>query len=294
MQRWCGGFAVFTLVHALGCAKVPPPDFDVEQAEDHWTLSLTRALAPGEELNDCLTVTVNAPMRIAMVQPASDGYALVHHMILWRMDHLGHDGARNCGTSYPDGPMGDGIYATGTGDADMAFPAGTSMHIPAGARLTLNAHFLNATGQQARPTASLRLNLLKDSAPDDQAVALWSVQNYSFHVPPRSQATTSQDCNAPHDATLLLAMAHTHTHGVRMRVERTSGPNAGPLFSFDLSGEQYLQQLQAPVALHAGETVHVSCVLDNPSATQFLTAPDEMCNAFLYVTGWDHTEVCLK
>lgn len=288
-----GCLAAWLLVHTAACGESPAQG-TVERAPNAWTLTLTRTLQPGEEQNDCNTVTVPDDLDIVGLEPVTQGYALTHHMILFQGQDLSQEDVHNCGDGLPVGAMGDGIYGTGIVDQSVTFPADHALRIPRGSRLTLNAHFRNATGDTAQATAQLVLHLAPREAPAHQRMGLFSIQNYSFSLPPRDVGRTRQVCSVPTDSDVFVAVPHMHERGIRLLVSRraNSGAPETPWLSFEVAQEQYMQVLDTPVHLTKGEELIVQCDIDNPE-NRVGTAPDQMCNLMLYVTGWDGPVLCV-
>lgn len=283
-------FTVCACVGALvACAA--PPEGGVVKDGNTWTFQVSRDLAAGEEQNDCVTVVLDETIEVAEVEPVTQGYDITHHLILWRGD-VGHDGVRDCGDALPLGVMGDGIYATGTGDVPLRFADGATLRIARGSRLTLNAHFLNATGADVRASASLVLRLA--DKPADKHVGLWSIQNYGFAVPPLQDGRTEQVCAAPQDTRVHAVVPHMHEGGTRLEVlRRNTDGTERPWLSFEPALDQHLAVREQPDPLLAGDEVVVRCTIHNPRPV-VAHAPDEMCNVFLFLEDLPAPTLCVQ
>ncbi|MEW5849539.1 MAG: hypothetical protein AB2A00_12045 [Myxococcota bacterium] len=280
------------LVDASGCGDGRSPHGELTTDENGWTFALSRELDPGQEENVCITQVVETDMDVVAISPETGGYTLVHHLLLWKHPSSGSNAVWDCGDSLPDPTMGSGIWASGSKDGLMQLPEGTAMHIAKGSRLTLNAHFLNATGQVTTARAALRLQFQPKDQPVEQYVGLWSLADYDFSILSHSTGRTRVECTAPEGADVLVVVPHMHSGARLMTVERLVGGQDQPWLTFHGPDDKAMELLTPQVRVGAGETVVLECEIENPRDTA-ATAPDEMCNAFLYVIGWQDTVVCM-
>jgi hypothetical protein len=293
MHVGVGCLGAWLLVHTAACGE-SLPEGTVVRAENAWTLTLSRTLQPGEEQNDCNTVVVPEDLDVIGLEPGTQGYTLTHHMLLFQRQDPAREAVGGCGDGLPVGVMGDGIYGTGITDVPVTFPADHAFRIPGGSRLTLNAHFRNATGETALAEAQLTLNLAPKERPAHQRMGLFSLQNYSFSLPPEQVGRTHQVCVVPQDSDVFVAVPHMHERGIKLSVSRRANTNAPetPWLSFDVAAHQYIQVMDSPVHLLKNEELIVECEIDNPER-RYTSAPDQMCNLMLYVTGWDGPIMCI-
>lgn len=276
------------LVHA-GCGGFAPAG-EAHKSEGQWTLHVTGDVAPGEEQNACLTVVLDRDLDINAIHAITGGYSVTHHLILWSNETAGSDGAWDCGDSLPELWMGDALWATGTKDDALTFPAGAAMRIAKGSRLTLNAHFRNTGEDVLHGDASVELGLAPPDVEVEHTVGLWSMQDYAFSIPPESTITTHHTCTAPSAGSILAVVPHMHGGGLEMRFYM--GANTEPWAKVSASDEAGHAILSPPELFFPDDRVTVECDIINSTGTR-RGPPDEMCNALVYVLDWGGSVACL-
>jgi hypothetical protein len=179
--------------------------------------------------------------------------------------------------------FGVGVGGEGAG-GDARLPGDLAVHIPKGAQIVINHHYLNASG---RPIAQAQSAVTVLYAPQGQPLTESSSLAFvdtSMNVPPGLRSV-DYTCTLQQDFQAWQLLPHMHNFGTRITVDHTSASGTERLFdvqwdpSFAFHPPTKNFDPAAPYAMHKGDQVHVHCDYDNTSA-QALTFGVEMCVSY--------------
>jgi hypothetical protein len=230
------------------------------------------------------------------VRPGND--QVVHHVLLYNpnSDAAADDAvaldAADDGLGYScfggAGVDADPLVAWAPGGGATAYPAGTGLPVTGGRPLILQVHYNTANG--TGPDHTEVAITLEDEV--SQPAVLARINHTDFELPP-GQAAVAESFEVPvnQDIRVWGVLPHMHELGQSIRV---SVENDGeetcmvdiPDWNFHW---QSMYLYDEPVNVAAGSTARISCVFDTTDRTDPTTfgenTSDEMCLAFVYVTG---------
>ena len=175
-----------------------------------------------------------------------------------------------------------GGYAPGADP--MQLPDGQAIRVAKGSTILFELHY-TANGKAAADRTQVAFR--RSRAPVTQVVETGAAMNFRFRIPPREPAATfhaRHPFRAP--ARLTTFTPHLHSRGKAFRYELESRDGARrvlldvPRYDFNW---QHTYVLSEPLAVAAGDTLHVTAVYDNSKANPFNPNPDA------WVTWGDQT-----
>lgn len=292
--------AIFALLLVLPACNTPPPlvgdDILVAPvAGQGIQLEMVTTLDPAQEIERCQFfqappegLWVNA--EVVRYTPGS------HHVLLFstryqtipRKTTGGEErdtrGVFDCKNGAAaewdiDGVIGGSQSAEGP--ATLTLPEGVAIHVPGGAVLLMNAHYLNASGAKVKATA--RMNLVavpRDTVTDEAGVLFW--YNFYIRVPALGTAEARMRCPITRDATLLNVQSHMHRRGVGYQADLLdpSGTVVERLYENDHWENVPIRSFSPGKALSAGQRIDYRCRYENGenrTVVQGLKTSDEMC-----------------
>lgn len=174
-------------------------------------------------------------------------------------------------------------------------PAGGAFHVPKGAQLVVNYHVLNAGDKPVDTQAAVNLFY---GDPSLAPLTSFYVSGTTFAIPPHGIVSWSTSCTAKKDMQVARLLGHMHEHGTHNTItitpaggtEQVVYDKAGASdFSYNPPYNDY--PTTAPLTIHAGDKIGVTCTWNNTKDAQLLF-PDEMCAVFGYVLGNDPEAGC--
>jgi hypothetical protein len=178
--------------------------------------------------------------------------------------------------------------AGGAGEATDQYnqlPSNLAVHVPKGAQIVINHHYLNA-GTETVPEAQSAVNVIY-ADPGAQLVQSsgMTVLNSAMSIPP-GESTIDVNCTMLTDFALWEMLPHMHNYGTMITVDHIM--NAGGtkrLFQVAWSPDMAFhpplmtEDPSAPYVLHEGDQIDVHCTFSNTTSNP-LTFGIEMCLAF--------------
>jgi hypothetical protein len=226
----------------------------------------------------------------------------VHHVLFYAVPKAAADrldaespgfGWECFGGPGTDSPKMVGGWAPGGGA--VRFPGQTGIRLFTGDVIVMQIHYnLDA----AAPEPDLTKVALQYSTNPVTYSAQWMplVEN-SFRIPPRStNYASSMTFESPVDAQVWGVAPHMHTRGKRIKLDLGALPSTGqgaaclvdiPQWDFHWQ-DMYMFASRTGLPVKAGQPFNLSCTWDNPSDQTIRWGEgtgDEMCIAFIYVTG---------
>ncbi len=288
----------FLLVGLVGCgssstetgepaAQQPEmlPDLHVEAAPSNGfqlVLPAVHDLEPGESYEYC-TWTDKVVEEDTEIKSAK-GFqtALGHHVILFYTEKKQPPGTTRLCT---DDDMTSFRFALGTGGegVENEAPGNLVYHIPKGAQLVANHHYLNGTPAKKSGQSAINVRL---ADPGKEYVRSGSVAfvDTSLRVEPGKQSLDIE-CTMTRKMDLWVFSPHMHRWGSHIKVGLVAKEKPRQLFDLDWRDEftfhppEIRADLAEPFALDAGDKVLVHCDWSNDTGKD-LTFGLEMCVAF--------------
>ena len=186
----------------------------------------------------------------------------------------------------------------GSGPPSASLPEGVAFRLKKGNGIMLNVHYLNTGTQPIDGKAVLDVKLAP-SDPDRTIASMFVNLNVGFALEPAARATSTIDCVAQSDLSFIMFANHMHEYGTSAstQIMRADGGEPEVLrkdetWAFDQQFNPVYDHfpLEAPVVLHAGDTIRTTCNWENSTSSE-MKFPREMCLGvgFALTTGNDTT-----
>ena len=226
----------------------------------------------------------------------------VHHVLLYTVtraeaagleDRTPGPGWQCFGGPGPDAPKMVGGWVPGTGA--VKFPGQTGVTLYDGDVLLMQVHYNTASGPPAPDRTRVRLQYAAN--PVQYHAQMFPLVEKGFAIPPRSQGyAASAEFATPVPASVWGVIPHMHQLGRRVQVRVL--PPAGQAGEetclvdvprWDFQWQQfYFFQSRTGLPVKQDARLRLDCTWDNPSDQTVRWGEgtgDEMCLAFVYVTG---------
>jgi hypothetical protein len=206
-----------------------------------------------------------------------------HHATLYMAREAKPPGTAECAE---DDMFNVSFLAGGGTDApEIIVPEGLAFRLPAGKQLMIQTHWINTGSEELEVQTAANLTVTTPS-PDRQLSDLFNVVTTDIQVPPNSIADVTASCVMKEDMTAWLFSGHAHEYTTHLTVDRSAaGGSPERLYEHDWKPEYTtnspLQKFttEAPLRFKTGDTVTVTCTVNNTLATP-IEFPTEMCLAF--------------
>lgn len=264
--------AVVLLLAPVSCSGNDAKPKPAEQLLSFKTDTFT--LAPGAEKYMCYTKTLTEDVWIDRFSHA--GHPDVHHMVLVRTLVPEPEQPFECPTFFK--PTWIPLFATGTSNAEMTVPAGSSFPLAKGTQLLIQLHLLNSS--VVENSGALEVQMRK-VAPTQSEAGIYAFGTTLIDLPAAQVSSVSNDCTVQEDVNFFAVFPHMHTLGKSLVFER--GPDAQHLQEeyrvdpWDF-GDQFIAP--HPMTLHTGDLTRTTCTYDNTRTTRVTfgeSTENEMC-----------------
>jgi hypothetical protein len=204
-----------------------------------------------------------------------------HVMVFYTMSHRPPGTQKIC----DDADMVSFRFVAGSGMGILTQPPGNLVyHVPAGAQLVVNHHYLNATDGVLRGQAIANVGYAKPGNYINSGNV--AVIDPAIQVKPGS---SSWDIHCPVDHTIKAweMFPHMHQYGAHARLGVTQGGVTNELFdvdwdpSFTFHPPMKTFDPATPLTLHAGDAIDMHCDWNN-TTSDTLAFGKEMCVAFAF------------
>jgi hypothetical protein len=206
-----------------------------------------------------------------------------HHVILFYTLHPQPAGTTRICDEEDMGQMRFAIGTAGEG-VDNTMPGDLVMHIPKGAQLVANHHYLNPYGETMDAQSAVNVTLADKSKPMTRSGAVAWVDT-ELRIPQGVQ-TYELKCKMARQMKLWLMQPHMHRWGSHITVDRVRKDLTGDrLFSVKWEDEytfhppEIRRDPSDPLVLEKDEEIKVRCEYNNDTGKD-LTFGLEMCVAF--------------
>jgi hypothetical protein len=174
--------------------------------------------------------------------------------------------------------IGEGV------DQDNVLPGDLAVHIPKGAQLVVNHHYLNATAKTvAEAQSAVNVNTIQQTASTIEASSLAFVDT-AMSIPP-GLASVDVNCTIMQDFATWYFIPHAHNWATHVTVDHISGTTMDRLFDVDWEAgyafhpPTITHDPTQPYMLHQGDQIHVHCDYNNTTNAP-LTFGAEMCVSY--------------
>lgn len=251
----------------------------------------TYAVPAGTEKYMCFTKKITEDM---WVDKFSHGdQANVHHLVLVRTLAPESDEPFECPVFFKTTWIP--LFATGTSDAELVTPSGSSFSLPKGTQLLLQLHLLNAGVDTA--TGKVDIAMRKVAKTPSEA-GVYGFGTTLITLPPGEVTTVKNDCVVKNDVDVFAVFPHMHTLGKSLTFE--TGPDPDHLTQeYEVHDWDFGNQFIAPHPLHlyAGEATRTTCTYDN-TRSQAVTfgesTENEMCFFTAFRTNYQGLDGCVE
>jgi copper type II ascorbate-dependent monooxygenase-like protein len=277
----------------------------------HYTMSTT--IPAGQEAEHCKFV--RAPPEGLLINHDEVRYtAGSHHLLLFKTRYEEIPTKTDGGQPIPYVDEAQGVFdctagvlfdfgatqiVAGSQNADGAsvvdFPPGVALRVEPNEILLLNAHYINATGDDLHPEIDVALHTIAESELQAEGEVLFF---YDIFVK-AAQMTTSwaaMKCEIAEDITLTNAQSHMHARGVGFQATLLADGQSDVFYESDTWENVPVEHFDGGLAIKAGSTIEQRCEYDNGEARdvyQGQTSTDEMCVLIgSYYPATPHVGLC--
>jgi hypothetical protein len=226
----------------------------------------------------------------------------VHHVLLYTVPQAEaqalEDGSPGLGWQCFGGPGTDAPKMVGgwvPGSGVTRFPGSTGVQLYAGDVLIMQVHYNLSQAEASEDLTQVKLQYATNPVPNH--ALMFPLVDKNFAIPPNAIGySRSVGFEIPVDATIWGVIPHMHTKGASAKVEvvppaATGGDNTClvDVPKWDFQWQQfYFYQSHTGIAVKPGSTLKLTCTWNNPTNNTVRwgeSTDDEMCLAFVYVTG---------
>jgi hypothetical protein len=181
--------------------------------------------------------------------------------------------------------MTNARFLAGGSDAAAQFviPKGVAFRIKQSSVLMVQTHWINTS---AKPIVGQAVFNIGIAAPDGsrQSAQLFAAFTANVSLPPRAPAHAETTCTIKQDLNLFALGGHAHEWGTHVKLTVDRGVEKTNEVIYDHDWQPHYQSdpplhyfdTKAPLALHAGDVLHVACEYQNTSDAD-VRFPREMC-----------------
>lgn len=289
---------------AGGCAgAAPTPEPEPGAVPEGYTRFVTSPveLSPGEEIivNEWLSLPSGEDLDVLDVR--GEESPLLHHFILYSTTD-----AKPVGTTRPwqdSDQITLGVRLLGGFGSEAVGsyrpPSGIVFRLMEGRSMLANVHYLNTSSDTVVTHAQVDVKLGPPS-PDNQVAGMFITLDPFVSLPPQAETSLDVSCVVQHDIGLFSWANHMHELGtsvyseVLREGEKPTDLRRDPTWDAEWAFNPRFVSWppEAPLMLHAGDTVHTHCVFQNPGA-EAVSFPHEMCLGLGFFVG-DKDVTCLS
>ncbi|HVU01807.1 MAG TPA: hypothetical protein VHE30_08645 [Polyangiaceae bacterium] len=293
MKRFQNGalFAALAanLCLAAGCSS--KKDAPATNASELSFATADFTVTAGDEKYLCFTKTLDEDI---WVDRFSHGAVdVVHHMVVVKTLAPEPEEPFECPTFFKTTWIP--LFATGTSDAELVTPPGSSFALPRGTQLLMQLHLLNSTADDATRSLDVRMHTVPKT---DSEAGIYGFGTTLITLPPGKTTTVTNDCVVKDDVDVFAVFPHMHTLGKSLSFEL--GPDKDHLHEeYKVDPWNFGEQFIAPHPLHlkAGDYTRTSCTFDNTrtdTVTFGESTENEMCFFTAFRTGFHGLAGCVE
>ena len=171
-------------------------------------------------------------------------------------------------------------------DGTQLLPDGHAVRVKAGTKMVFQSHYVNYTDEPIVVSDVAQIFFAPD--PDPVETGYFITNHGGLNLEAGTQQDAVIDCTVGEDLQLAVLFGHMHDLGRAIKIERTSGGVTDVLYDVPEWTVEFrdvppleLYDTDAPLQLHAGDTLKVTCSYDNVR-DHAVTFPEEMCSTIAY------------
>jgi hypothetical protein len=177
-------------------------------------------------------------------------------------------------------PAGGGPNST-----KFTAPGNLAVHLPAGAQIIVNHHYLNASATPVAEAQSALNVYYTDPTVPHTPSSMMVILNSSMTVP-TGASTYTEDCTINQTYEAWMQVPHMHAWGTHITITDTPASGAAPAqlfnmdwqadYAFDLNSVATSEAPTAPFVFNKGDKIHIECDYLNTTGAE-ITFGTEMC-----------------
>ena len=166
----------------------------------------------------------------------------------------------------------------------LRLPPGIAVHIPKGARIVVESHYVNAGRDVRRVRDRVTAESFADPSKITAYAGMFQVTDFALAIPPRTRETRTIECVVDADMEIIDLNGHAHETAERVAVSLQRGGHDDvemlydrewtPAFQFHPPTIWYPES--ARLRLRHDDRVRVTCTWNN-TTDRTLRFPSEMC-----------------
>lgn len=268
-------------------ARVEAPDPDPTYVD---LLSPELEIPSGEERMFCVHMEISEDLTINNLEAYQGKYG--HHIVLLTAKEPKPAGeVEDCTDRSAMSKYGPFVLP------DTELPEGYGIAIPAGVKVVMQMHYVNAGPTKMVVRDVARLHKIPEESVTTWVHILSSADN-SLVIPPQQKFSLDYDCEVPAGAELLVVGGHMHERGTRFQT--SLGPDESNLTSLYLVDPWESEFRDAPpvslffknpFVVAEKSLLRTRCEWNNESPDE-IAFPEEMCATFGYVAGTTGPVAC--
>jgi hypothetical protein len=245
-------------------------------------LPIVNDIPAGQSQEYCSWTNLTLPQDVWINASAGFQTETGHHVVLYYAAQPQPVDTRLCGNE----DMAEfkfGMPASGGKSGKITLPSNLAVHLPAGAQIVVNHHYLNA-GAQDVPQAQSAINVYYADPNVTHVTSSTMVVTDSALTVPVGSSSYGVDCtvNGAYGGWDLIP--HMHAWGTHITVDHTSASGTTRLFdvdwdpdyTFDFQAVDTKKDPSAPYMFAAGDKLHIQCDYMNTTSSP-MSFGDEMC-----------------
>lgn len=264
-----------------GPAPAPDKGFQI-------VLPIVNDIKPGDSVEYCSYTNLILDHDVWAKSATGTQTESGHHVVFfYSLTHKAPD-THVCGNA----EMGEFKFgapaSAGTGKATTTMPGDLAVHIPAGAQIIVNHHYLNAGSTAiSQAQSALTVNYADPGQPETN-VGSAVVLDTGMQLPV-GQSTLGVDCTFKNEFAAWNYLPHMHAWGTHITVDHTNSSGMhrivdqdwNPDYSFDFNAVQKTFDLSQPYMFEPGDKLHIQCDYMNTTKQQ-IGFGMEMCVFIAY------------
>ena len=242
-------------------------------------------IAPGASLEYCTYTDITESQEIWVSSNEGFQTETGHHIVLYYATNPQPPDTHLCGNDeMAEFQFGMGAGG-GSGASKFVLPGDLAVHIPAGAQVVINHHYLNASPTPVAQAQSAINVYYADPSVTHTPSSMMVVVDTNLTVPMGASAYT-EDCTVNQTYQAWSQFPHMHNWGTHVKVTDTPAATGVPQqlfdmdwqadYAFDFSAISKTVDPTVPFLFNKGDKIHIECDYMNTTSAP-LSFGAEMC-----------------
>jgi hypothetical protein len=242
-------------------------------------------IAPGSSVEYCTDTSMTLPTDVWVDSAQGFQTETGHHVIFFYTMTPLPEGTHICGAD----EMGEFQFGLSAGGGPAAakfqLPGNLAVHLPAGAQLIVNHHYLNASATPVAQAQSAINVYYADPTVQHTPSGMMVVVDTNLTVPVGA-STFTEDCTVNQSYQAWMQLPHMHAWGTHIKITDTPAATGveqslfdmdwNPDYAFDFAAVATTEDPSKPFMFNAGDKLHIQCDYMNTTGAE-MTFGDEMC-----------------